>query len=175
MTPAGPIGDFLIDPLTGKPVGLNDQHYSVLSLYYRLLPVYDKEFNDAKDYYYNRTWHDYAILLLQTASFLNIKTRPPGFKPAPLPPTAHLITIDKDYKLRIDVVQVGQLPPDPDPAKQTYAPDPKDPNSYIIVNITQPIPFTPHTGDILDDSSVIVYLKSLSRDRVIAIFNVVMS
>lgn len=170
-----PVGDFAIDPVTGQQIGITNKNYSVISLYYRLEPQYAKEFNDAKNTYLNRTFHDYAVNLLQTASALGLSVRPSGFRPAPLPPTAHQITIDKNYKLNISVVPVCQLPADPDPAKQTIRLSSLFgviPEEWEIVNFTPAAPIVTNTP--FGKADVIAYLRNITKDQVIDIFNQVM-
>lgn len=129
-------GDSAVDPITGQSIGLMDSHYSVVSLYYRLLNQFQPAFVAARDNYLNRVWHDYAVLLLQTAEALNITTRPPGFKQAPPVPLAYTVHLSPTYQLSTPQVEVCTMPPDPDPATQAIQPVPGSASEYKIVTIT---------------------------------------
>jgi hypothetical protein len=132
-----------VDPITGRTIQTTDPHYNVLSIYYRLIPQYQHEIDEALDGlggYLTRVWHDYAVLLLQTAEALNITVRPPGFKAAPTPPTVHKLALTPAYQLQITLVPACAIPPDPDPAKMTLRAIPLahagDDQQYEIVPIT---------------------------------------
>lgn len=166
-------GDSAIDPLTGQSIGLQDPHYQVVNLYYKLLAIYQPEFTKARDNYLNRVWHDYAVLLLQTAEALNITTRPPGFKSAPIPPLAHTVTLTPNYTLQVSEISVCSIPPDPDPATQVIQPVPGSQSEYKIVTVSAAgkgsggliVPNAPAANTAtpaLTTASVLAFLKALS-------------
>jgi len=161
-----------LDPLNpGKILPPTDPHFSQAFYYYDLVAIYTPQDEKAATQYITRTWHDYAVSLLQTAEHLNITTRPPGFRAAPVAPNRHLVTIDKNYNVSvIEGDPVAPTPPDPDPSKQAIAPDPKDPNDNIIVNLTpasKGAAFTTVTAT--DVTTLKDSLANLTKDQILQI------
>jgi hypothetical protein len=129
--------DYAVDPLNpGRFIFPGDARYSNVSLYYHLLPIYQREQQGAADNYINNVWHDYAVQLLMQANTMNIKTRPPGFRQPPNPPIIHGISLTPNYQIVTVKGPACEIPPDPDPATdvlQALPAKPMELPSYRIV------------------------------------------
>lgn len=174
-----------IDPNTGQIISQTDPaHYNVLSIYYRLIPQYEREKEEALNGargYLKRIWHDYAVLLIQTAQSLGIKTRPPGFSPAPTPPTIHTVTLTKDYQLQVNLIPACAIPPDPDPATDTLRalplPFPGAIQEYQIVKIAPNAGFTVggSIAALPTKDMLVAYLRALSQEDRLAVIGAVLA
>ncbi len=123
-----PTNDTAIDPLTGKAIPVFDRNYPVVSLYYRLLPVYQKEKADATERY-QRTWHDWAVNWLLTGHQVSI---------IPTPQYVHILGVVSNngvYTLNNMLAPACDVFPNPDPKTQTVRAVPNS-NEYEIVPLT---------------------------------------
>lgn len=150
--------DSATDPLTGQQIPATDSRYSVLSIYYRLLPQYQVEQSKARDYYLTHTWHDWAVNLLMFGTKA----------PTPQPPLVHSLVLMPNYTLQVKEIPACDIPPTPDPTKETVRVDPTT-NQYTIVPLTQAgvgsggqVVSISSGNTALNVDSVVAYLKSLS-------------